>query len=112
MSLKPVVFISGGRQVGKTTICQEIKQEFNYSYVSLDDIKEREVALKDPELFLELHKAPLIIDEVQFAPELFDVIEGIVNKRKLDGLNNKGIYVLTSSQSYGLMKGVTQSMAG
>lgn len=80
--------------------------------VSLDDIKEREVALKDPELFLELHKAPLIIDEVQFAPELFDVIEGIVNKRKLDGLNNKGIYVLTSSQSYGLMKGETQSMAG
>ena len=64
MSLKPVVFISGARQVGKTTICQEIKQEFNYSYFSLDDIREREVALKDPELFLGLHKAPLIIDEV------------------------------------------------
>ena len=112
MSLKPVVLISGARQVGKTVICQEIKQEFNFNYVSLDNIREREVALIDPELFLELHKAPLIIDEVQFAPKLFDVIEGIVNKRKFDGFDNKGMYILTGSQSFKLMKGVTQSMAG
>lgn len=112
MSLKPVVLISGARQVGKTVICQEIKQEFNFNYVSLDNVREREVALRDPELFLELHKAPLIIGEVQFAPKLFDVIEGIVNKRKFDGFDNKGMYILTSSQSFKLVKGVTQSMAG
>lgn len=63
MNNKPVVLITGARQVGKSTLCGEIKKEFGYEYVSLDNLRERETAIKDPELFLSLHKSPLIIDE-------------------------------------------------
>ena len=109
---KPVILVTGARQVGKSTLCYEIAKELGYNYVSLDNLRERETALTDPELFLSLHKVPLIIDEVQYAPKLFDVIEAIVNKAKLDGLNNKGMYILTGSEAYRLMEGVSQSMAG
>lgn len=54
----------------------------------------------------------MIIDEVQYAPRLFDVIESIVNKQQFETGNNAGMYILTGSQTYELMKGVTQSMAG
>lgn len=109
---KPVTLVTGARQVGKSTLCYEIKKQFNFNYVSLDDIRERELAIKDPELFLEFHKWPLIIDEVQYAPKLFEVIEAIVNKEKLQNGVNYGMYILTGSQAYNLMNGVTQSLAG
>lgn len=109
---KPVVLITGARQVGKSTLCGEIKKEYKYEYVSLDNLRERETAIRDPELFLSLHKAPLIIDEVQYAPKLLDVIESIVNKVKFEGKNNKGMYILTGSQIYSLMGNVSESLAG
>ena len=109
---KPVVLVTGARQVGKSTLCAEIGKEHGYNYVSLDNLRERETAINDPELFLTLHKAPLIIDEIQYAPKLFDVIEAIVNERKINGGDNKGMYILTGSESYSLMQGVTQSLAG
>ena len=112
MNNKPVVLITGARQVGKSTLCGEIKKEFGYEYVSLDNLRERETAIKDPELFLSLHKSPLIIDEVQYAPKLLDVIESIVNKVKFDGGNNKGMYILVGSQIYSLMENVSESLAG
>ena len=109
---KPVVLITGARQVGKSILCSKIAKEHQYNYVTLDNLRERETALRDPELFLSLHKAPLIIDEVQYAPRLFDVIESIVNKVKFDGGDNKGMFILTGSEAYNLMEGVSQSMAG
>ena len=109
---KPVVLVTGARQVGKSTLCAEIGKERGYNYVSLDNLRERETAINDPELFLTIHKAPLIIDEIQYAPKLFDVIEAIVNERKINGLDNKGMYILTGSEAYNLMQGVTQSLAG
>lgn len=109
---KPVVLITGARQVGKSTLCAEIGKERGYNYVSLDNLRERETAINDPELFLTIHKTPLIIDEIQYAPKLFDVIEAIVNERKINGLDNKGMYILTGSEAYNLMQGVTQSLAG
>lgn len=109
---KPVVLITGARQVGKSTLCGEIKKEYGYDYVSLDNLRERETAIKDPELFLSLHKTPLIIDEVQYAPKLLDVIESVVNKVKFDGGDNKGMYILTGSQIYSLMENVSESLAG
>lgn len=109
---KPVTLITGARQVGKSTLCGELKKELNFEYVSLDNLRERETAIRDPELFLVLHKAPLIIDEVQYAPKLLDVIESIVNKVKFEGGNNKGMYVLTGSQIYSLMENVSESLAG
>lgn len=109
---KPVVLITGARQVGKSILCSKIAKEHQYNYVTLDNLRERETALRDPELFLSLHKAPLIIDEVQYAPRLFDVIESIINKVKFDGGDNKGMFILTGSEAYNLMEGVSQSMAG
>ena len=109
---KPVTLITGARQVGKTTLCKIIMEDMNFNYVSLDDLRERSLAITDPEMFLKLHNWPLIIDEIQYAPGLFDVIEALVNKQKFDTGNNYGMFVLTGSQSYNLMQGVSQSMAG
>ena len=89
-----------------------MKKEFCFNYVSLDDRFERAQAINDPELFLKLHPCPLIIDEVQYAPQLFDSIESVVNKKKLETGSNNGMFILTGSQAYELMNGVTESMAG
>ncbi len=109
---KPITLVTGARQVGKSTLCYEIKKEYNYNYVSLDDLRERELAISDPESFLQVHKWPLIIDEIQYAPKLFDVLESIVNKEKLEKGSNYGMYIITGSSTYELMKGVSESLAG
>lgn len=108
---KPVTLITGARQVGKSTLAFEF-EKMGFSYVSLDSSREREMAKKDPELFLQMHPWPLIIDEVQRAPELFNVIEEVVNNEKRKKINNYGMFILTGSQMYKLMKGVTESLAG
>lgn len=109
---KPVILITGARQVGKSTLCAQLAKEYAYHYVSLDNLREREMAINDPELFLQMYEPPLIIDEVQYAPKLLDVIESIVNERKFHEEDNKGMYVLTGSQAFSLMAGVSESLAG
>lgn len=108
---KPVTLITGARQVGKSTLAYEIEKN-GFGYVSLDSSRERELAIKDPDLFLQLHPWPLIIDEVQRAPGLFSTIEEIVNNEKRKKIDNYGMYVLTGSQMYKLMNGITESLAG
>ena len=110
--LKPVTLITGARQTGKTTLCKVIAERHGFSYVSLADRSERTLARKDPDMFLSVHPAPLIIDEVQYAPGLFESLESAVDKRKFDTGSNEGMYVITGSQAYNVMQGVTQSMAG
>lgn len=108
---KTVTVITGARQVGKTTLCSLIETELGFNYVSLADPIIRNSAKSDPSEFLSLNPFPLIIDEIQKAPELFEYLEGIVDKEIKKG-NKKGLYVLTGSQAYKLMKGVTESMSG
>lgn len=108
---RPITLITGARQVGKSTIAS-LFIEKGFSYISLDNSRNRELAQRDPYLFLELNKWPLIIDEVQKAPELFDAIEAKVNEEKLKNINNYGMYILTGSQMFRLMKNVSESMAG
>ena len=108
---KAVTVITGARQVGKTTLCSKIEIELGFNYVSLADPIIRNSAKSDPSEFLSLNPFPLIIDEIQKAPELFEYLEGIVDKEIKKG-NKKGLYVLTGSQAYKLMKGVTESMLG
>lgn len=108
----PVTLVTGARQIGKTTLCYELTKEFNFNYVSLDDLDNRSEALSDPKFFLAKHKTPLIIDEVQYAPILFEYIESIVNKKRLEAGDANGMYVLTGSQKFKLMKNATESMAG
>ena len=108
----PVTLVTGARHIGKSTLCYELTKEYNFNYVSLDDLDNRSEAINDPKFFLAKHKSPLIIDEVQYAPILFEYIESIVNKKRLETGDANGMYVLTGSQKFKLMKNVTESMAG
>ena len=103
----PVVLLSGPRQVGKTTMLKKLMEGTERNYVSLDDLQERELARTDPELLFQLHKPPILIDEVQYAPELFPYIKIIVDKEQ-----KKGDFWLTGSQVFSLMRGVQESLAG
>ena len=103
----PVVLVTGPRQVGKTTMLQKLMEGTDRKYVSLDDLNERDLAKNDPELFLQLHKPPVLIDEVQYAPELFTYIKIYVDKN-----HNPGDFWLTGSQVFKLMHGVQESLAG
>lgn len=103
----PVVLVTGPRQVGKTTMLQKLMEGTNRGYVTLDDLNERNIAKTDPELFLQLHKPPVLIDEVQYAPELFTYI-----KMNVDKNHEPGAFWLTGSQVFKLMRGVQESLAG
>ena len=103
----PVVLVTGPRQVGKTTMLQKLMEGTDRGYVSLDDLNERSIAKNDPELFLQLHKPPVLIDEVQYAPELFTYIKIYVDRN-----HEPGAFWLTGSQVFRLMRGVQESLAG
>ncbi len=103
----PVVLITGPRQVGKTTMLRKLMTGTDRSYVSLDDLNDRALAKSDPQLFLQLHKPPVLIDEVQYAPELFTYIKVLVDTNR-----KNGDYWLTGSQIFKLMQGVRESLAG
>ena len=102
----PVILLTGPRQVGKTTMLMKLK-ESKRGYVSLDDLNERSMAKNDPEQFLQLHKPPILIDEVQYAPELFTYIKIYVDKHRMPGA-----FWLTGSQIFKMMRGVQESLVG
>ena len=102
----PVVLITGARQVGKTTIFERNKEP-DRTYVTLDDPQVKALAKNDPQLFLQVYKPPLLIDEIQYAPELFPYI-----KMAVDSVRQKGMFWLTGSQPFNLMQGVSESLAG
>ena len=103
------ILLTGPRQSGKTTMLQNLakKENIGREYISLDDLTVREMAKNDPKMFLQLHKPPIIIDEVQYAPELFTYI-----KIHVDEHHNPGDFWLTGSQIFRLMQGVQESLAG
>ena len=103
------ILLTGPRQAGKTTMLEKLMREENRGreYVTLDDLTEREMAKNDPKMFFQIHKTPVFIDEVQYAPELFPYI-----KMRIDKTHNPGDFWLTGSQAFKLMKGVQESLAG
>ncbi|MCL2810937.1 MAG: ATP-binding protein [Clostridia bacterium] len=105
----PVVLVTGPRQVGKTTMLEKLAAEENIGreYVSLDDLNERQMAKNDPKMFFQIHKPPVFIDEVQYAPELFTYIKIHVDRHR-----NPGDFWLTGSQVFKMMRGVQESLAG
>ena len=103
----PVVLLTGPRQVGKTTMLQRLMEGTDRKYVTLDDLAERDMAKNDPEMFLQLHKPPVLIDEVQYAPELFTYIKIYADQHK-----EPGAVWMTGSQIFKLMRGVQESLAG
>lgn len=105
----PALLIVGPRQVGKTTMLEyliEIEGR-GRTVVTLDDLTERELAKTDPKMFFQLHKPPLLIDEVQYAPELFPYIKMMVDQR-----HQPGDFWMTGSQLFKMMEGVQESLAG
>lgn len=104
-----VILLTGPRQAGKTTMLKMLaaQEGAGRAYVSLDDLNMRELAKTDPKLFLQLHKPPILIDEVQYAPELFTYI-----KIHVDAHHTPGDFWLTGSQIFRLMQGVQESLAG
>ena len=100
-----VLLITGARQVGKTTMLRNLKP--NVNYLTLDDKILNDNAVSDPNMFLKSNPAPLIIDEIQYAPDLLRYI-----KINVDNNEKKAQYYLTGSQQFNLMKDVTESLAG
>ena len=101
------IIVTGPRQVGKTTMLQKLMEGTNRTYVTLDDLNERALAQSDPEMFFQMHKPPILIDEVQYAPQLFPYI-----KIHADRDQRYGDFWLTGSQAFKLMKLAGESLAG
>ena len=102
----PAILLTGPRQVGKTTFLRHVSEETR-NYVSLDIPRDRNLAKEDPELFLERHKPPVLIDEIQYAPELLPFIKVLIDKEQ-----KPGMFWLTGSQQFRMMQNVTESLAG
>ena len=107
----PVVMVCGQRQVGKSTMLNHIRED-KRRYVTLDDGNARRLALNDPALFFETYGAPLLIDEIQRVPSLLLEMKRIVDEKDLAGEDNSGMFWLTGSQKFKMMKDVSESLAG
>ena len=101
----PAVFIGGPRRAGKTTLSRHL--ESRYKYVLLDELDVRKYAAEDPRGFLDRYAPPVIIDEIQNVPELLSYI-----KARIDADKTPGQWILTGSQQWALMKGISETLAG
>ena len=102
----PVMLVTGARQVGKTTFLLHLSKK-NQTYITLDDPLIQNLAKEDPALFLQRYKPPIIIDEIQYAPELLPYI-----KIEADRQRKNNLFWLTGSQYFHMMQGITESLAG
>jgi predicted AAA+ superfamily ATPase len=103
----PVVVLTGPRQSGKTTLLKHVFGP-RHRYVSLEPPDTRAVAAADPRGFLELHRPPVILDEIQYAPDLLPYVKEVVDAHR----SRPGQYLLTGSQNLGMAAAVTESLAG
>ena len=101
----PVISITGPRQSGKTTLCKQLFPD--YFYANLEHPETRTFALEDPNRFLQQGENGMIIDEAQYAPELFSYIQA-----KVDEHGRNGEFVLSGSQNFLFMERISQSLAG
>jgi hypothetical protein len=102
----PVVVVTGARQVGKTTLVRHLFPAWDY--VVFDPTQDVQNARREPDLFLRNHPGPLVLDEIQYAPEVVAAV-----KRKVDAAGSRsGQFVLTGSQQWQVMRAVSESLAG
>ena len=102
-----VVLVTGARQVGKTTMLRHLSEGTQRTYVTMDNTMLRDLAKSDPALFFQTYKPPILIDEIQKAPELLEQIKIIC-----DETEEKGLFWLTGSQQFSMMKNVRETLAG
>ena len=114
----PVLLLTGPRQVGKSSVLNMLKEK-RRKYVSLDNISVRDLANNDPQAFIQKYEPPVIIDEIQYAPNIFPYIKIWVDEHRYEykfsakkSVNPAGAFWLTGSQKFVLMKGVQESLAG
>ena len=106
------ILLTGPRQVGKTTFLRRMAEP-ERRYVTLDDVSIRTLAKEDPKGFIEKFAPPVLIDEIQYVPELLNYIKMVIDEQRFkDPAKAKGMYWLTGSQRFPLMKGVSESLAG
>ena len=103
----PATVITGPRQSGKTSLVKTVLGK-SHRYISLETPDIRAFAARDPRGFLERNKPPIIIDEIQYAPELLNYIKEMIDNNR----DAMGQFILTGSQNFLLMQGVSQSLAG
>lgn len=101
----PAVVITGARQVGKSTLVKHVFEHFDYCL--FDPLQDIENARKEPDIFLNNHPNPVILDEIQYSPELVPAI-----KRRIDAGRKAGQFILTGSQQWSVMKSISESLAG
>ena len=101
----PVLFLTGPRQSGKTTLLRHLFPDYNFVNFEEPDI--RHWAIEQPREFLENNPRPIIIDEAQYVPDIFSYIQSIV-----DTYQEPGMYILSGSQNFLMMEKITQSLAG
>ena len=106
----PVVMVCGQRQVGKSTMLNAIKGD--RKYVTFDDLKAKNLAKTDPELFFDTYGYPILIDEFQKEPSILEEIKRIVDFKALNGEDTNGLFWLTGSQKFKMMKNISESLAG
>ena len=102
----PAIVVTGPRQSGKTTLLKEQFQS-THRYLNLEDPDIRRLALEDPRGFLRIHSPPVILDEIQYAPELLSYI-----KTRIDADRRPASWIMTGSQQFSLMAAVSESLAG
>ncbi len=117
----PVVLLTGPRQVGKTTLLQNLADQEPSkirTFITLDDPNIRQLAATDPALFFQRFQGPLLIDEIQYAPGLLPYIKMMVDQDRLENINGgkkirgNGRFWLTGSQMFQVMRGISESLAG
>lgn len=102
-----VLLVTGARQVGKTTMLQHLAEGTQRTYVTMDRQDVRELARRDPALFFQTYEPPILIDEIQKAPELLEEI-----KVRVDASEEAGLFWLTGSQQFSMMQRVQETLAG
>lgn len=107
----PVVMVCGQRQTGKSTMLRHLSS-VDRVYVTLDDAKARSLAKNDPALFFETYGYKIFIDEFQYAPSLLIEIKKIVDEKRYNGEEVNGLFWLSGSQKFVMMKHITESLAG
>ena len=111
-SFFPALLITGARQVGKTTFLHKVA-ESGRRFVSLDPLDVRMEAKEDPRLFLINNPPPVVIDEIQYVPELLPYIKQMIDEARIrDPETARGLFWLTGSQQFEVMKGISESLAG
>lgn len=103
----PVVLVTGSRQTGKTTLLKNYIPYESYNYLTFDKVQNVNMAKNDAQLFMSMYQPPVVFDEIQYVPELFSELKILVDSNRKNGM-----FFLTGSQQFSMMKNVSESLAG